>query len=209
MDDVRTEKWRKDIDQLAECLPKKHKNLFYKTKDKAFYNRIGRLRENLQRFDDVEILVNITKIVASARDAHTSVIFPARSFLPLKFYWFEEGIFIVASTPGHSDLVNCRLEGMNGMAVDEAVKRLKKVISYENESFLKSQLPNYLSVAEVLYGLEIVDETSQVELDLRGVDGNAFKVAVPTVSIKEFNAISADAGEDLGKLPLYRRNSDR
>ena len=209
MDDERTEKWRKDIDQLAECLPKKHKNLFHKTQSKAFHNKIGRLRKNLHTFDDIEVLVNITKIVASARDAHTSVIFPARSFLPLKFYWFEEGIFIVASTPGQVNLVNCRLEGVNGMPVDEAVSRLRKVVSYENESFLKSQLPNYLSVAEVLYGLEIIDETSQVELDLRGADGEAFRVAVPTVSIKEFNAISADDSEDPGKLPLYRRNADR
>jgi hypothetical protein len=209
MDDVRIEEWRKDIDQLSECLPKKHKNFFYRTQDKAFNNKIGRLKKNLHMFDDIEVLVNITKIVASARDAHTSVIFPARSFLPLKFYWFEEGIFIVASTPGHNDLVSCRLEGVNGMPVDEAVSRLSKVVSYENESFLKSQLPNYLSVAEVLYGLEIIDKTSQVELDLRGADGDAFRVVVPTVFIKEFNAISADKLEDHGKLPLYRRNADR
>jgi len=146
MDDVRIDKWRKDIDQLAECLPEKHKNLFYKTKDKTFYNKIGKLRKNMHKFDDIEILVNVTKIVASTRDAHTSVIFPAKSFLPLKFYWFEEGIFIVSSVPFHGDLVNCRLEGVNGMPVDEVVSRLRKVVPYENESFLKSQLPHYLSV---------------------------------------------------------------
>jgi len=209
MDEVRIEKWRKDIDQLAESLPEKHKNLFYKTKDKAFYNKIDRLKKNLHMFDDVEILVNITKIVASARDAHTSVIFPARSFLPFKFYWFEEGIFIVAGTPEHGDLVNSRLEGVNGMPVEEIISRLRKVVSYENESFLKSQLPHYLSIAEVLYGLEIVDETSLVELDLKGVAGDAFRAVVPTVSIKELNAISADNNEDFGKLPLYRRNAER
>ena len=61
----------------------------------------------------------------------------------------------------------------------------------------------------MLYGLEIVDETSQVELDLRGVSGDTFRAVVPTVSIKEFNGISADAGEDSMDLPLYRRNADR
>lgn len=209
MDDVRMEKWRKDIDQLAECLPEKHKNLFYKTQNKAFYNKIDRLKKNLQMFDDIEILVNIAEIVASARDAHTSVIFPARSFLPFNFYWFEEGIFILASTPDHDALVNCKVEAVNGMPIDEVVSRLRKVVSYENESFLKSQLPHYLSVAEVLYGLEIADETDQVELDLRGADGDKFRVAVPAVSIKEFYDISADAGADFEKIPLYRRNEDR
>jgi hypothetical protein len=209
MDDERIDKWRKDIDQLAECLPEKHINLFYKTQSRAFHNKIERLQKNLHMFDDIEILVNITKIVASARDAHTSVIFPARSFLPFKFYWFEEGIFILATTLAHGDLVNCRVEAVNGMPIDDAVSRLKKVVSYENESFLKSQLPHYLSVAEVLYGLEIVDETSRIELDLRGVAGDAFRAAVPTVSIKEFNAISADNHEDSKDLPLYRRNAER
>lgn len=121
MDDVRIEKWRKDIDQLAEHLPEKHKNLFYRTRNKAFYNKIDRLKKKLHLLDDIEILVDITKIVASARDAHTSVIFPARSFLPFKFYWFGEGVFILASTPGHRDLVNCRVEGIGGMPIDEVV----------------------------------------------------------------------------------------
>jgi len=209
MDEVRIEKWRKDIDQLAECLPERHKNLFYKTQNKAFYNKVDRLKKNLHMFDDIEILVNIAKIVASARDAHTSVIFPARSFLPFKFYWFAEGIFILASTPEYNDLVNCKLEAVNGMPIDEVVIRLRKVVSYENESFLKSQLPHYLSVAEVLYGLEIVDETDRVELDLRGVTGDKFRVTVPSVSIREFYDIPADAGTDFAKLPLYRRNAGR
>ena len=80
MDEVRIEKWRKDIDQLAECLPERHKNLFYKTQNKAFYNKVDRLKKNLHMFDDIEILVNIAKIVASARDAHTSVIIGRDTF---------------------------------------------------------------------------------------------------------------------------------
>lgn len=83
------------------------------------------------------------------------------------------------------------------------------MISFENESFLKSQLPHYLSSAEVLYGLEILDETGRAELDLSREGGEKFRFVVPTVSIKEFYGITEDAHADFEKLPLYRRNAGR
>lgn len=205
MIDVRIEKWEKDLDQLAVSLPDKHKNLFYKMKSDSFHKKIARLKRNLDKLDNMEILVNLCKIVAAARDAHTAVLFPAREFLPFRVYWFQEGIYILAAADGHADLVNCRISGINGMPVDQAVKLLKKVISHENELFFQSQLPDYLCAADILYGLEVIDETNEVELDLTGMDGNSFRAVVSSVSSSAYHDIPADAGSDNEKA-LYRRN---
>lgn len=209
MKDVRIEKWEQDLDQLAESLPSKHKNLFYKMKSESFYKKIDRLKRQLNTLDNIEILVNLCKIVAAARDAHTSVLFPARDFLPFKVYWFEEGIYILAATAGQADLISCKVERINGMEIDQAVSLFKKVISHENELFFRSQLPDYLCAVDILYGLEIVDKTGEVELDLTGTDGNPFRIVVPSISSAAYHSILTDAGSDLDRIPLYRKNGDK
>jgi len=209
MKDVRIEKWEQDLDQLAASLPSKHKNLFYKMKSESFYKKIARLKSELSTLDNIEILVRICKIVAAARDGHTSVLFPAREFLPFKVYWFEEGIYILAATSGQADLVNCKVERINGMEIDQAVGLFKKVISHENELFFRSQLPDYLCAVDILYGLEIVDETNEVELELTGIDGNPFRTVVPSVSSDEYHSILTEVDSDLDRIPLYRRNGDQ
>ncbi len=209
MKDVRIEKWEQDLDQLAESLPSKHKNLFYKMKRESFYKRIDRLKSELSTLDNIEILVSICKIVAAARDAHTSVLFPAREFLPFKVYCFEEGIYTLAATSGQADLVNCKVERINGMAIDQVVKLFKKVVSHENDLFFRSQLPDYLCAVDILYGLEIVDETSEVVLDITGTDGVSFRAVVPSVSSDEYHGILTETGSDMDRIPLYRRNGDQ
>ena len=206
MKDVRIEKWEQDLDQLAASLPSKHKNLFYKMKRESFYTKIDRLKRELSTLDNIEILVNLCKIVAAARDAHTSVLFPVREFLPFKVYWFEEGIYILAATAGQADLVNCKVERINGMAIGQVVSLYKKVVSHENDLFFRSQLPDYLCAVDILYGLEIVDETGEVTLDVTRTDGNLFHVVVPSVSSDEYHRILTEAGSDIDRIPLYRRN---
>lgn len=205
MNDVRIEKWEQDLDQLAESLPINHKNLFHTMKRDFFYQRIAQLKSELNTLDNIEILVNICKIVAAARDAHTSVLFPARDFLPFKVYWFEEGIYILAAASGQTGLINCRVERINGIEINHVVKLFKEVISYENELFFRSQFPDYMCAVDILYGLEIVDETDKVELDLMGIDGNLFRVVVPSISSESYHGISTEADFDTDDRPLYRK----
>ncbi len=208
MENTRIEKWKLDIDQLGAELPEKHANFFYRTKSQPFHNKLNRLKSNLDKLDNLEVLVSLCKITAAARDAHTSVVFPATAFLPIKVYWFEEGIYIIAASDEQAGSIHNKIEGINGVPIEEVVGLLKKVISYENESFLKSQLPNYLCAAEILYGLEILDETKEVELDLRGTDGNLFQRKVSTISSNAFYEINTKTSADEPALPLYRRNRD-
>lgn len=158
------EKWIQDIDYLKENLKKNHKNLFAYTDEQSFNQKIADLKKIINQLDYEEMKVEISRVVASIKDAHTSFIFPAKRFIPLKFYCFDEGIYIIDTTKEYENLIFKRVIAIEDMSIELVLKELKSIISFENQHFFKAQSMKYLQIAEVLYGLLIVDSIDKVKI---------------------------------------------
>lgn len=210
MDKQWIDKWKQDLDQLREELPNRHLNLYFCQSEENFLWEIDKLKEKLDEgeMDHFVVISNIARIVASFKDAHTTLYIPGKWFLPFDFYWFKEGLFIVGGISRYSSLIGCRVTHINDLEITDVIGRLKEVISYENESFLKSQLPKYIRVAEVLYGLEIIDNLKDLSLGVEYGDGIVSKIQIETYTDDEFSAsyINIDSLLDY-RTPLYRRKS--
>lgn len=212
MSTTRDKRWLEDLDYLSEELPKRHKNLFFNTNEKDFYSKILELKDNVQHYDDYELYVNTAKIVTSIGDAHTSIPLPVRFLCPLRFYWFSDGIYIIETTPEYREILNCKIKYINKVNIDEVISVLKSIVSYENEYFLRAQLPKYLPAIEVLYGLEIVDEIDGMNIIVEDVYGNIKCVGIKALPFREANESlgnSLDIILDQNKLALYRWNNDK
>ncbi len=203
-------KWKEDIEYLSKELTKRHKNLFFQISKEMFEKYIEVLKCNLQYFDDYEICIEISKIIASIKDAHTSVALPIRFLLPFQCYWFFDGIYITDVIEEYKDILYGKIIAINGMNIEKVIYRLSSIISYENNSFLKSQLPKYLPAIELLYGLEILDEINSVEITIEYKDSTKKNVQIKSLylseaqeklSAKSFNSLNSE------ELPLYRRNT--
>lgn len=220
--------WQEDIDQLAVELPKRHKNLFFSCGETDFTRQILELKNNLEEYDQFMIAVNIAKIIASFKDAHTALMMPSMRFIPFIFYWFEEGIYVVDATQGYEDFLHRKVTHINEIAIEEIIQKITEIIPHENPSFLKSQLPKYLSSAEVLYGLEIIDNFDEVELIVEGRNGKTAKVIAATCKSFAFqrSMIGSEihSTEDIpftegvpltddisstASIPLFRQNKDK
>jgi len=201
--------WNDDLDQMALELPQRHKNLFFSCSKVDFVRQIDELKSNLEQFDNFMIAVNIAKIVASVRDAHTSLMIPAMRFIPFEFYWFEEGIFIVAASREYAECLHARITHISGTAIDDVIQRIAEIVPRENPSFLKAQLPKYLSSAEALYGLGIIDDFDKIELTMEGLDGKVRSVMTDTCPSSGFHRSmpGPDFSPETG-VPLYRQNKN-
>ncbi|MDF2674660.1 MAG: peptidase family [Clostridiales bacterium] len=156
------------------------------------------------------IITEIAKIVAEVRDAHTSASLPITRSIPFEFYCFPEGVYIVAALLKNKEFLNCRVTHLNEIPMEEVISELKSIISYENESFLKAQLPRYLSSVEALYGLEIIDNMDNVELTIQKVNGEVVNIVIPSNSYNEIQGkLLKDIGLSQVDIPLYRRNIDK
>jgi hypothetical protein len=210
MKNSRINKWIEDIEQFKSELPKRHKNLFFKQNKNKFHSQIEDLKQNLENYDNYTIIVSMAQIVASIRDAHTTLIIPAASFLPLEFYWFEEGIYIIATSNKNKNLLNCKVTHIDGIPIDDIIQGFEGIISHENNSFFKAYFPKYLPVVEVLYGLEIIDEFTQVKLRVEGLNGESFEETIDNYQNNEFQREIINVDDDSKYfIPLYRKNSDK
>ena len=179
-----------DIDFLASELPKKHANLFFSCKEEHFFSEIQTLKNKVSKISSYEICVEISKIVAAFKDAHTSAMLPVNLLLPIEVYWFKEGLYIISAIEKYRELENLRITHVNGLEINKFIKSLSKIVSYENKNFLKAQLPKYFPAIELLYGLKLANNLDSMELTLEDRDKKSKTVTIEALSFKDLKDIN-------------------
>lgn len=212
MNSNRTIHWLEDINFLSSELLNKHKNLFFHKNKEEFFQEIDSLKMDIKSLSDYEVKLRIAKIVSSIRDAHTSVPLPINLLLPLELYWFSDGIYVIVTTSKYKDILYCRITKVNEIPIEEVINILSSIISYENENYLKSQLPKYFPAIELLYDLGLVNDIDNLDLTYEAKNGKIRTLEIKSLPLREWReklSIINSNLERLEKLPLYRQNSDK
>lgn len=196
MKSIWTEKWCEDLEFFRGSLIKNHKNLFFKISEVKFNEMIDKLKEEVESLEYDDMKVEISRIAAAVGDAHTTVLFPVNKYLPIRFYIFEDGVYIINVSEEYKDLLYKKVEYIGEVPINEVLEDLSNIISHENEFLLKAQLAKYLQAVDVLYGLYICDNKENVTITVEGKE-----VALKTVSQDELNYI------EIMKLPIYAKNN--
>lgn len=211
MNSNRNTRWIEDINLLSSELSQKHKNLFFQKSKEDFFKEIASLKANIESLNDYEIKLQIAKIVASIRDAHTSVPLQINLLLPLELYWFSDGIYVIATLTEYKDLLYCKITKVDKIDIEEVINILSTIISYENQSYLKSQIPKYFPAIELLYDLGIVNDIDCLELTFENENKIIRTLEIKSLPLRAWREKQSLINSDLmlsNKLPLYRRNSD-
>jgi hypothetical protein len=180
-----TEKWREDLRFMAQEMPKTHKNLFHTITREQFESAVKNLDERIPSLARHQIIVEMAKIVAMIGDGYTNIA-PTRDpiiafrVLPIKLYFFKDGLYIRAAKQEHADLVGAKVIKIDNLSVDEAYKRVGEIISRDNEMGVKFFAPSLLVMPEILHALGIIEnlEEAKLTIDLNG--------KIQVVSFKSF-----------------------
>lgn len=209
---IRNTRWTEDINFLATELPKRHKNLFFQKNKVDFLKEIECLKINIELFSDYEIKLQIAKLVASIKDAHTYVPLQINIILPLELYWFSGGLYVITAPFEYNKILHCKIVKVNKVEIKEVLYILSSIISYENETYLKSQLPKYFPAIELLYDLGLVNDIDSLELTFEDKDEKVSVIEVKPLRLKEWREKLILINNDLihnCEIPLYRRNMDK
>lgn len=188
-------RWIEDIDCLKNSLIENHKNVFFNVSREEFQNKVLELKSMINNLDYDEMKVEISRLVAMIKDAHTSISFPVERYIPLRFYCFFDGIYIIDVSKDYENLLYKKVTAIENSAMDEVMEELSKIISYENKYFLKAQCPKYLQAADVLYGLLICDNKNKIKITVENEI-----IEVETVRASELNYIANIS------VPIYAEN---
>jgi hypothetical protein len=204
-------KWLEVLDFLQIELPRRHKNLYFSTSEAEYQDRIQSLKADLDHLEHHQIKAEIAKIVASVRDAHTSIDFPVYSLCPLEFYWFSDGIYAVNTTKADEVLRYKKITHIDGIAIEEVIEKMSSMISHENQSYLKSLLPKYLPAIELLNGLQIARGISGLNFTYENESGTGSEWFVHSFPFFEYHEQLRENRVSFPpeKLPLFRKNPDR
>ena len=161
--------WRQDLKVIAEQLPRRHPDAFYRMSRTSWDSAVASIDGRLPQMNRDQAVVAFMQLVAMVKDGHTSInpIFDRAMnvhYYPVEFHQFEDGLYVKSAAPKYAALVGGKVTRLGKLPVEEALRRVGTTISHENEWFLKAWTGSRLNLAEILHGLGITDDATKLEI---------------------------------------------
>lgn len=153
-----TEKWREDLHFMAREMPKRHKNLYHQLTPEQFEAAVKSLDARIPQLNRNQIIVEMARIAAMIGDGHTN-LYPTRDakvgfrVLPIKLYFFKDGLFVRAAKKEQTELVGARVAKIGDYTTEQALFKVRKLIGRDNEMDVLFFAPQLLAMPEVLQAL--------------------------------------------------------
>ena len=208
--------WRSDLELIVPGMDRIHPNLTHGTTLEALNEAITDLSAAVETSTDDELMVGVAQIVAmvsaEGHDGHTGVFlwgtgtYPVDS-LPLRLWLFEDEVVIVDALPPYEDLVDTRIDTLDGRPIAEVLAALDPVIPRDNAQTVRLLAPRYLLIPQVLRGLGIAGD-GPIALGVTTADGVEDVHLVEPVPMAEYNGWAGPYGLHLPADPdvLYLSN---
>ena len=177
----RTEGWRYDMELLRkEVLRKAYLRRGLSLDN--FNRQYKELYNSIDKKTDVEVIITLMKLMTEVKDGHTALFLQSRKefrlSLPLQFYLFKEGVYIIAADQKHKHLLGTKVTGFDKKATEEVLKVLAPIHSRDNESGLLNTLAGALRIPTLLNGLRLINNPGKVELQLLDTNGKKINAMV-------------------------------
>jgi len=152
--------WKGDIEYLKTELPKRHKNLFFRTDKRTFEGKLNDLSNNLSDKTDLEIVLSLQKIIAEMGDDHTGIdyqpITQNAGIFALTLYWFSDGLHVLGALSSYESALGGRITAINDIPIAEVTSRLSSLLAKTNDALLKHRIPNMLPSIALLRHFDII-----------------------------------------------------
>lgn len=211
--------WRSDLESLVPAMAAIHPSLSHGTPRPMLEAAVGVLEAAIPIRTDDQLMVDVLRIVAmvSAKgcDGHTGAFiwgtgtYPVES-LPLRLWWFPEGLVVVDALAPYRDLVGSRVDTIAGRPTAEVLAAIDPLVPRDNEATVRLVTPRYLLIPQVLRGLGIAGPGA-VTLGLTPAQGSASTVDVAPIPMADYNAWAGPYGLHLPidpKVPYLARIGD-
>lgn len=191
-----TEKWREDLRFMAEEMPKRHKDLFHRMTREQFEEAIKNLDARIPQLSRNQIIVEMARIVAMVDDGHTN-LYPTRDpkvgfrVLPIKLYFFKDGLFVRSAKKEQANLVGARVLKIGDATAEQAYSKVRELIGRDNEMDVLFFAPHLLVMPEVLQALGMSSDTEKARLTFEK-NGKQQTVTLNQIGLAEMMAGDTD-----------------
>lgn len=217
-----------DLDFLAR-LPSIDRS-FSEAERTRFEQHMAVLRANAAEMSDAIFLMGVAAAPAISENGHTNIyrrnMLNRLNSLPVRFFWFEEGLYIVRTRTSEADLLGARVIRYDGVDPPSLLVGLDPYIG-GNDAYLQIEGLVFLASPMAMHAAGLARTPGQVTLTLELRDGSRVDRAItaeadatpfmaPDMHLQPMEARQeTDSGNawrvlDPGgeQLPLYTRHPD-
>lgn len=210
--------WRSDLEALIPGMARIHPKVDHGTPIADLHAAVAGLEAHVPTATDDEVMVGLLRIVAMVSaggcDAHTGAyIWGAGSYpvdsLPLRLWWFDEGLYVVDALDPYRNLIGTRIEAIESHPTAAVTGAIDPIVPRDNAATVRLLMPRFVLIPQVLRGLGLAD-AGPIQLDTVGTDGQRRSTAVQPVSMADYNAWAGPYGLHLPADPhvLYLSRMD-
>jgi tetratricopeptide (TPR) repeat protein len=197
--------WQYDIDFLMSEARRLHAS----AKREAFsaeFERAGKdLHVAIPALTDSQIRVRLQQLLALLHDGHTGIdIDQNAQRLPLRLYFFKDGVFVIDAADGHKDLIGSRVLRIGSRSIEQLLAELPSYVPRDNAMGVLWRGPHTLVAMEFLRALGATQSDGAVELTLQHGASAAKVVSVTPVPATdaELTSLVPQANAE-SPVPLY------
>jgi hypothetical protein len=219
----REEGWHYDLSVLGSEVHRKGFLVHRPITRQQFDVKLRELREAIPRLTDAQVVLAIVKLMTFLGDGHSTVLpnreNPAyRTAVPVQYYWFAEGLFVISAHPKHKDLLGAEVLRLDGRPAGDVLKAMMPYVSRDrgNPIWPRQLTPYMLRNLTLLHAAGQIKSPKQVTLAVRDIGGAKREVTVaaddtqPEIWNQFPNPPSwVNLASTLGAPPLYLRSMDK
>ena len=186
-----------------------HKNLFFLLSKNDFEREARNLETWIPKLTDGQIGIELMRITARVGDGHTSSTMPPSgyTFFPLRLERFKEGWFVAQTTDEYKQALGARLVRIGDVKLEEVARRVKDLISADNELDRRSRLRFFFIWSGVLQAKGILQRGETGRFTFLARNGKPLALHVRPLPPEEFLKTRMRDLSDVVSAPLSVRNA--
>lgn len=217
----RDEGWRYDVQLLAREVKRKGYAPFRHISREAFELNVQKIQESIPRLTDIQIVIELMKLMAQVGDGHTMIygFWERPEFLqtiPVELSFFKEGLFVTAADSRFKELLGAQVLRFGNKTVEQILAALDPLTNRDNDMAPKVMGPLRMRNLPLLHSLGLIPDSKEVLLTVVNQTGVTQVVALPAdsgiSSRKLWDGLPKNWTSFLqtipGPLPLYLKNQE-
>ena len=186
-DITRDEAWKKDIDYLISRIEQLHFDMNHYVSKVDFEKSVLDLKTTISHSTDEQIVFKIIRLFGTLGSGHNLILpstpkIGALKKLPVQFYQFNDGLFIVDADKGLEKWIGYKVEMIENTPTELALQKTNAVNARDNDMQILWLGPYYLGLPDVLKGLGIIKNANKVTMTLSDAKGESQKVTMNPVA---------------------------
>ena len=178
--DDRARAWREDLDSALAVFLAKDRS-FAPAARAAFARDVRALRDAAPRLSDAAIVARLAQATARSGNAHTRLYIlrnrTALRRLPVRLWWFRDGLFVVRADSAHAGLLGRRVASVAGVPAERAAERAASL--FAGNAAWKRYMSTYaLTSPDALFGLGMTTDADAVPLVVEDSLGGRHEVVL-------------------------------